>query len=268
MQEDGRDVGRAAARQAAGEDAREDVREEAHAPGSGERVLVVAAHPDDIDFGCAGTVATWTAAGVSVAYCVVTDGDAGGFDPDVPREDIPRIRRDEQCVAAEAVGVTDVTFLGYPDGRLTSSVELRRDLARVIRRFRPRRVVLQSPERNWDSVYASHPDHRAAGTAAFDAVYPDARNPFAHPELLRDEGLEAHVVPEVWVMGVGERANRWVDVTDAFPEKVAALRAHESQMVNMDDLESFLRGWMGATARAGALPEGRLAEAFRAVSTA
>src|SRR5437870_2619747 len=111
-----------------------------------ERILVVTAHPDDVDFGAAGTVATWTDKGIEVAYCIVTDGDAGGFDPGVPRSDIPAIRRAEQEAAAKQVGVDDVTFLGYPDGRLEVSIELRRDIARVIRRVRPQRVVTQSPE--------------------------------------------------------------------------------------------------------------------------
>ena len=127
--------------------------------GEAERVLVVVAHPDDVDFGCAGTVAAWTKEGVEVCYCVVTDGDAGGFDPDVPREEIPDIRRREQRAAAGVVGVQDVTFLGYPDGRLYVTHELRRDLTRVVRRVRPDRVVLQSPERNWQRIYPSHPDH-------------------------------------------------------------------------------------------------------------
>ena len=98
-----------------------------------ERILVITAHPDDVDFGVAGSVASWTKAGATVTYCVVTDGDAGGFDLDVPRDQIPSIRRAEQTAAAAEVGVTDVRFLGYPDGRLTASMELRRDLSRVIR---------------------------------------------------------------------------------------------------------------------------------------
>src|SRR5215208_802856 len=126
------------------------------------RILVVTAHPDDVDFGMGGTVATWTDAGIHVAYCVVTDGDAGGFDPDVPRSEIPAIRRAEQEAAAKVVRVDTVHWLGYPDGRLVPSIELRRDLARVIRIERPDRVVCQSPERNWDRLGASHPDHLAA----------------------------------------------------------------------------------------------------------
>ena len=232
-----------------------------------ERILVVTAHPDDVDFGAAGTIATWTKAGIDVTYCIVTDGDAGGFDPDVPRSEIPGIRRAEQTAAAAVCGVTDVRFLGYRDGELTVTHELRRDISRVIRSVRPQRLLLQSPERNWERIQASHPDHLAAGEATMQAVYPDSRNPFAHPSLLNDEGLEAWTVPEVWVMA-SSSATTYVDVTDTFDVKVAALRAHESQTGHMDDLEEFLRNWLVRNATNAGWPEGRLAEAFRIVATA
>jgi LmbE family N-acetylglucosaminyl deacetylase len=205
-----------------------------------ERALVVTAHPDDVDFGAAGTVATWTKAGIDVAYCVVTDGDAGGFDPAVPRGDIAGIRQAEQRAAAEEVGVRDVTFLGYPDGRLVPTLELRRDISRVIRRVRPQRVLCQAASRNYERIYASHPDHLAAGEATLSAVYPDARNPFAHVELLADEGLAEWTVSEVWVMG-HERIDHYVDITDVFERKKAALQAHASQLPGVDDLDRLLR---------------------------
>jgi LmbE family N-acetylglucosaminyl deacetylase len=231
------------------------------------RALVVVAHPDDLDFGAGGTIAAWTDQGISVSYCVLTDGDAGGFDPAVPREDIAGIRQAEQRAAAKELGVEDVVFLGYPDGRLTVSVELRRDISRVIRQVRPHRVLTQSPERNWDRVYASHPDHLAAGEAAMCAVYPDARNPFAHLELAA-QGHEAWTVEQVWVMGgAGGVADHYVDVTDTFDRKLAALRAHVSQTAHMDDLEQRLRGWLSMHAINASLPEGRLAEAFRVLDT-
>lgn len=231
-----------------------------------ERALVIVAHPDDADFGAAGTVATWTDAGVGVSYCVVTDGDAGGFDPDVPRSHIPRIRQDEQRAAAAIVGVTDVHFLGYRDGELVVSHDLRRDICRVIRQVRPERVIIQSPERNWTRIYASHPDHLAAGEAAIEAIYPDARNPFAHAALLADEGLEPWCVPEVWVMAT-DKPNHFVDVTATYPRKVAALLAHVSQTSHLEDLDAMLRGWLGPNAAAAGLPEGSLAEAFMVVNT-
>ena len=162
--------------------------------------------------------------------------------------------------------MTDVTFLGFPDGRLQADLDLRRGIARVIRRFRPDRVVAQSPERNWARIYASHPDHLAAGEAAACAVYPDARNPFAFPELL-DEGLEPHSVPELWIMTT-ERADRAVDATEQFDRKLAALRSHQSQVGEGAHLEELLRTWMSGTALAAGLPDGHLAEAFHVVATA
>jgi LmbE family N-acetylglucosaminyl deacetylase len=195
----------------------------------------------------------------------VTDGDAGGHDPAVPRTEIPHIRRREQTAAAREVGVSDLTWLGYPDGRLTVSLDLRRDIARVIRQFRPDRVVCQSPEREWDRVFASHPDHLAAGEATICAVYPDARNPFAFPELAA-EGLAAHIVDEIWIMGTSA-ADVFVDVTDTFDRKVAALRAHISQTAHFDDLAGFLRSWLARTAGTAGWDDGRLAEAFRRIDT-
>jgi len=124
---------------------------------------VVTAHPDDVDFGAAGSVATWVKAGIEVAYCIVTDGDAGGSDRTITRPEMAVIRRDEQRAAAAEVGVTDVTFLGYPDGRLVSSIDLRRDISRQVRIHRPERLVCQSPDRMWERIGASHPDHLAAG---------------------------------------------------------------------------------------------------------
>lgn len=231
-----------------------------------ERALVVTAHPDDVDFGAGATIATWTDAGIDVTYCVITDGDAGGFDPNVPRSEIPGIRRAEQITAAANCGVTDVRFLGYRDGELTVSHDLRRDISRVIRQVRPQRVLIQSPERNWQRIYSSHPDHLAAGEAAIQAVYPDARNPFAHPTLLQDEDLEDWAVPEVWVMAAKD-PNHFVDVTDVLDRKLAALRAHESQTAHRDDLEAMIRGWLAMNAKSAGLAEGRLAEAFMVVST-
>lgn len=232
-----------------------------------ERALVIAAHPDDIDFSCSGTVAVWTGAGVAVTYCLVTDGDAGGFDAEVPRSSIAGIRQAEQRKAAAAAGVTDVVFLGYPDGRLTVTLELRRDLARVIRQARPDRVVVPSPTRNLASMYGSHPDHTATGEAALCAVYPDARNPWAHPELA---DLEAHTVPEVWITGgAGDDAEgaRHVDITGTFDRKIAALRAHESQTAHMTELEDMIGRWAGSQAKAAGFPHGRLVESFRALDT-
>ena len=143
---------------------------------------------------------------------------------------------------------------------------MRRDISRQIRRIQPDVVLTQSPERHWQRIGASHPDHMAAGDAALRAVYPDARNPFAHPELL-DEGFEAYSVPEVWVMG-RETPNHFVDVTEVFELKKAALLCHASQLPDVDKLDPMLRMWLGRTAQAAGLPEGRLAEGFYRMETA
>jgi LmbE family N-acetylglucosaminyl deacetylase len=233
-----------------------------------DRALCVLAHPDDVDFGSAGTVATWTAAGTEVVYCIVTDGDAGGFDQ-TPRDQMGPLRRAEQRAAAAQVGVTDVRFLGYPDGRLELSLDLRRDISRVIRQVRPQRVLTSSPERYWERVAASHPDHMTVGEATLRAVYPDARNPFAFPELLDDEGLDAWTVSEVWLTA-GPRPDHAVDVTDVVDRKFAALNSHVTQVSHQPEgqLEQFVTAWMQQTAQRFGLGEGRLAEAFHVVHTA
>jgi len=215
-------------------------------------------------FGAAGTVAQWTRQGIDVAYGIVTNGDAGGFDPAIAREEIPAIRQAEQRAASEAVGVTDIRFLGYRDGELSVSHELRRDISRLIRQVQPQHMLIHSPDRNWNRMPASHPDHLAAGEAAVSAVYPDARNPFAHPSLLLDEGLEAWSVPEVWLMG-SPHPDHYVDVTDTFPAKMAAIWAHASQLSAPEEIEARVRQWLEAAAEQGGLPSGRLAEAFQVV---
>ncbi len=231
-----------------------------------ERVLVITAHPDDVDFGVAGSVAAWTDAGIHVTYCLATDGEAGGSDRSVSRAEMAELRRAEQTAAAKVVGVEDLVFLGHPDGRLQPTLELRRDLSRVIRQVRPHRVVTQSPERNYERIYASHPDHLAAGEAALCAVYPDARNPFAHPELLDVEGLEPWTVAETWLMAAGT-PNRFVDVTDSFDRKIDALRSHASQHNDWDAIAEMIRGWLTANANQAGFPDGRLAEGFFGLPT-
>jgi LmbE family N-acetylglucosaminyl deacetylase len=197
---------------------------------------------------------------------IVTRGEAGGFD-DTPREQIPALREAEQRAAAAAIGVKTVEFLdGYTDGTVTPSLDLRRDITAAIRRRRPDRVITNSPLRRWDRIAGpSHPDHLAVGEATTCAIYPDARNPFAHPELLRDHDLDAWTVREVWYSG-GPAPDHVIDVTDTYDAKLAALRAHASQVSHID-LDGLLRTRLVATAIAGGLPEGRLAEAFTVLRT-
>lgn len=230
-------------------------------------VLVVTAHPDDVDFGAAGTVATLVDAGATVTYCLITDGHAGGSDLSVSRTDMITIRRAEQVAAAAEVGVSDVRFLGYRDGELEVSHGLRRDISRVIRQVRPDLVITQSPDRNWERIQASHPDHLAAGEATVQAIYPDARNPFAHTGLLDDEGLEPWSVPELWLMATSE-PDHFVDVTDVVEKKFAALMRHESQIAEPARVREMVTQWMSTWAGKAGFAEGRLVEGFRAINTA
>jgi LmbE family N-acetylglucosaminyl deacetylase len=230
------------------------------------RVLCLAAHPDDLDFGAAGTVAGFTRSGIEVTYLLCTRGDQGGFD-DTPREAMPALREKEQRDAAAAVGVHDVRFLdGYRDGWLEATHDLQRDIVRVIRQVRPDRMLIPSPERYWERIGASHPDHLAAGEAAIRAIYPAARNPFSYPELLADEGLEPWTVREVWLMA-DPNVDHPVRIDDTFAAKLEALHSHRSQTSHMEDLEGMLRDWGGRVAGRFDLPEGSLAEAFRVIST-
>jgi LmbE family N-acetylglucosaminyl deacetylase len=228
------------------------------------RVLVVTAHPDDVDFGAAGTVAAFTTSGIEVTYCIVTNGDAGGSDRSISRAEMAQLRQDEQRAAAAAVGVSDVRFLGHPDGMVESTLELRRDISRVIREVKPERVLTQSPERNWEAIFASHPDHLAAGEAAVCAVYPDARNPFAHPELLEDEKLEPWSVAELWIMAPGGRGGSIaVDTTATVQRKVDALLCHKSQIGDPDAVAERILSWAKAQGEQAGLPTGGAAELFR-----
>jgi len=226
-----------------------------------ERVLVITAHPDDVDFGAGATVASWTAQDIDVSYCVITDGQAGGFDPGPDRADMPEVRRREQRSAALEVGVRDVRFLGYVDGELTVSRDLLRDLVRVIRQVRPQRVLIQSPERDWNRLAPSHPDHLAGGEAATQALFPGSGNPFAFSELLDREGLEAWSPREVWLVE-HPASNHAVDVTDHLDAKMAALMCHESQHRDPEWISRAIRSELTETAARHGLGSGRLAEAF------
>jgi LmbE family N-acetylglucosaminyl deacetylase len=232
-----------------------------------ERALVVTAHPDDVDFGAAGTVAMLTDAGVDVTYCLVTDGEAGGSDRSVSRADMAALRRQEQTAAAKHVGVTELRFLGRPDGRVEADLGLRLAISRVIRQVRPQLVIGQSPQRVLERIVGSHPDHLATGEATLCAIYPDARNPFAFPELLADEALEPWSVGEVWVMAfAGAPGADSIEITAQLERKIAALLSHESQHANPAAMAEMVRSWATANARAAGLPEGAAAEVFRVIT--
>ena len=230
-----------------------------------KRVLVVMAHPDDCDFGAGGTIAQWTARGIHVSYCIITNGDQGGEESGIPLEQMAAVRQKEQRDAGKALGVTDVTYLNYRDGWLAPSMELRKDIVKAIRIAKPDRMVVQSPERNYERVFASHPDHLAAGETAVQAVYPDERNPFAFTDL-KEAGFEPWRVREVWMTG-SPNPNHFVDITETFSKKIAALHAHVSQTAHNKELEKMVREWGERNALANGLAEGRVAEIFQVMNT-
>lgn len=230
-----------------------------------QRVLCFGAHPDDLDFGASGTVAAWTAAGVEVQYCIMTDGDAGGFDAR-STEEIIAMRHAEQRAAAALVGVDTVHFLGEADGFLEPNHRVMKQVVALIRGLRPDVVLVMHPERNWERIQRSHPDHMACGEAVTRAIYPAVENPFSYPELL-EEGLAAYKLPWLWLYGApSERENYRVDITEVFDLKLAALRQHLSQHPDVPAMEAYVRAQaveQGATA--GFAP-GALAEAFHVVA--
>ena len=194
--------------------------------------LVVAAHPDDPDFGVAGTAAQLARAGHVVHYVMCTSGDAGSDDPTVAPEELVRTREAEQQEAGRVLGLDGVHFLRYPDGELQPTLELRKTLVREMRRLKADVVLCQDPRSivDDDGTYLNHPDHRAAGQAALDAAFPGAGNPSAFRDLLA-EGLVPHKVREVWLYFTGgQHVNHWVDISETIEHKIAALEAHTSQI--------------------------------------
>lgn len=220
----------------------------------GDRVLVVMAHPDDAEFGCGGTIAKWAAAGKEINYVLCTSGDKGSNDPTVSPWQLAQTRRQEQINAAHALGARDVAFLGYEDGVLTNTIALRRDIVREIRRFKPDAVICQDPTMRFaGNRYLNHPDHRAAGDACLDAVYPSARDPQVFPELLV-EGLEAHKVREVY-MSTMQNPDVWIDISECFERKLEGLRAHTSQVgARFEQVVERIRERSRQTARLFNLP--------------
>lgn len=227
-----------------------------------QRVLVISAHPDDIEFGCAGSVAVWTDQGAEVTYCIVTDGSTGTADAALAGEPLAGIRREESLLAAKIVGVTDVEFLGYRDGYVEPTLELRRDLARVFRRVRPQRLVVMDPTPLPGGWFVNHPDHRAVGQASLDITVTAGTTPGHFPELIV-EGFEPwRGLREIYVQGPGGGETA-VDITTSIDRKIEALRAHVSQ-VGEWDVEPMIRGW---TKGNGAEHGVEYAELFHVVAT-
>ncbi len=224
------------------------------------RVLVIMAHPDDPEFSAGGSIARWTSEGHEVVYALVTDGSKGTDHREMTPPDLVALRKDEQRAAAAVLGVQRIIFMSYPDGEVVPDLMLRRDLVRVIRQVRPEIIVAPDPQTLF-TVFGTinHPDHRAVGLAAMDAIFPAARNHNYFPELLA-EGLEPVYVKEVYLSGT-LHPDTWIDVTATFERKIEALRAHKSQIADMDGLAGRMRERMR---QAESDPEHPVyAEAFR-----
>jgi LmbE family N-acetylglucosaminyl deacetylase len=225
-----------------------------------ERALVAFAHPDDAEFGTAGTTAKWIQEGTEVLYVCVTDGSAGSNEPGATREELRQIRRDELLAACETLGVKECVFLGWVDGEVEVTLELRKALTREVRRFRPDVLVAPDPTRFWDEErsYINHPDHRAVGVACMAVVNPDAPTRPQFPELL-EEGHEPYEVPNLWIPTYEGEADTFVDIGETIDLKIEALRCHKSQIHDMPIDE-----WLRKRARErGAVRGMEYAESFR-----
>ncbi len=226
-----------------------------------ESAMAIVAHPDDIEFSCAGTLARWAKASARISYVLCTSGDVGIDEPGMTRSRATEIREQEQRQAAEIAGATEVIFLREPDGLLQPTLELRKKLVREIRRFKPEVVVCGDPTIVWaGNDYINHPDHRAAATAALDAAFPAAGQPNLFEELA-EEGLTAHKPRKVYVTS-WTGADVYVNIEDTIDIKIAALRAHKSQMREWDPGDT-LRQW---ASESGQGKEMAYAEGFRVVT--
>ena len=206
-----------------------------------QHILVVLAHPDDPEFFCGGTIARWTQAGHHVSYCLLTCGDKGTKDRSIDTQTLCNLRQGEQRAAAAVLGVKEVRFLDHPDGYLVPDLDLRKEITRVIRQEQPDILVTCDPTNLYvRETYLNHPDHRAAGQAALDAVFPAARDHLNFIELWRDEQLEPHIVREVWI-SLAQEPNVTLDVTAQWELKLHALSKHVSQIGDRQQLEERMR---------------------------
>jgi LmbE family N-acetylglucosaminyl deacetylase len=221
------------------------------------RILGIFAHPDDSEFMLGGSVARWTDEGAHVTYCIVTNGAAGSNDPQANLAELIKTREAEQRAACAVLGIHDLVFLGYADGTLEPTIELRRELTRLIRQLKPDRVVIGDPTAVlYGDDYINHPDHRAAAEAGLYAVFPSAVTRPIFPELLA-EGYEPHQVKEVYITGT-EKPNIYIDISATLDRKIEALRCHKSQLDPGDGM--WVREWAAETGKAAELA---YAEAFR-----
>lgn len=222
-------------------------------------VLGVAAHPDDLDFGASASMAKFASQGAEIYYLILTDGSKGSADRSITSEQLIKMRRSEQLAAIKAVGGKDVTFLDYPDAALEISQALKRDIVREIRRLKPDVVITMDPSVLYSEVrgFINHPDHRAAGQATIDAVFPLARDYLTFPELL-SENLEPHKVKTLLLTNF-DKQNFYIDVSNTLDKKIAALEAHASQISDMDSIKQWITDW---AAKAGKQAGYNYAEGF------
>jgi LmbE family N-acetylglucosaminyl deacetylase len=223
------------------------------------RVMVISAHPDDVDFGCGGTLAKWAREGAEIAYTICTSGEKGTDDPAMTNLALARTREKEQRAAAAVIGAQEVIFLRKPDGELQYSLEFRGELVRVIRQYRPDILFSHDPaNRAFDNQYIFHADHRVVGELVFDAAYPAALNRNYYPGHLA-EGLTPHAVSELYFFATMQ-PDTWVDIQPTLELKIKALRCHASQIKNPKVMEEMVRTWFGAWGREKGLA---FAERFR-----
>lgn len=228
---------------------------------SPSRVLIIVAHPDDPEFPAAGAIACWASQGVEVTYAIVTDGSKGSSEPGMTSEQLVHMREAEQRAAAAVLGVKDVIFLGYEDGRVVNDTDLKRDCVRLIRQYRPEVLFTHDPTaRIIGNQRINHPDHRAVGDAVLDAVFPLARDRLNFPEH-ETEGLEPYKVLDIFLTGTNE-PNLTVDITATIDKKIAALKEHKSQIGDPEKLEERMREF---AARAAEGTSFHYAERFRRV---
>jgi LmbE family N-acetylglucosaminyl deacetylase len=238
--------------------------ENGRGPDGGRRVLVIGAHPDDIEFGAGGTIPRWVDEGWDVRYVIVTSGQRGVQDAGQDPVAFGRLREDEARAAAKVAGVTDVTFLGYMDTEVVDSPALRRDIAREFRRHRPHRLLTMNPEHLPVGGFVNHPDHRVVATTTLDTTITGGTTAAIFPELETEEGLPPwRELEEIWLMGPSG-GDEVVDVTPYFERKLAALEAHASQM---SQVPRNLREFLGRRLESIGAPYGyRYAESFRVIS--
>ena len=227
------------------------------------RALIVTAHPDDMEFAAGGTLAKWADSGAEVTLCIATDGSTGTQDRELMGERLKEIRREEAAAAAKVIGINELVWLDYRDGYVEYTLDLRKDIARIFRKYKPHRFVVLEPAPTIEDRFINHPDHRAVGQASLDVSMTAGTTPGHFPELL-DEGLEPwRGLREVWITGPGE-SPRVVDITDHMERKIEALSCHVSQVgENIEEIAGWVRQYSEQLGRAAGF---EYAERFRVIA--